>query len=50
MRPQTDGHAAQRRGKRQELATLGALVGIVVLGIVLTLNSGHLAAWHQGLR
>jgi hypothetical protein len=41
-RPPT-GHDAAKRGKRSELVILGALAAIVVLGIILTLNSGHLA-------
>jgi hypothetical protein len=45
MRPTPNGSPAAKRGKRTELAILGALAAIVVLGVVVTLNSGHLAAW-----
>jgi hypothetical protein len=45
MRPPPNGINAAKRGKRSELAILGALAAIVILGIILTLNSGHLAGW-----
>jgi len=45
MRPPPNGDNVAKRGKRSELALLGALAAIVILGIILTLNSGHLAGW-----
>jgi hypothetical protein len=49
MRPETTGNAASKRGRRPELVILGALVAIVVAGIVLTLNSGSISGWRSAL-
>lgn len=49
MWPQHPGSPAPKRGKRTELAILGALVAIVLTGIVVTLNSGTLAGWRSTL-